>query len=900
MRALRSSVLVSLSVAFLACSSENKESPSPANLGDPEDFRSPPTSCALDCPGNSECEPDGYQCPALAARDTLPHAEACGTWDGKFPAPVTGKCNATLPTGAAAKKTGVDPDDPTTTILPTGYRAKPVGKTIPLSDTQGGFGSNAVTIEGTDLAVVIDVGIKDHAVRLIDTKAIESAPATAIKGLVRYGSDENLTHGAVVVAGATGTTRRLYVGGGNGADARLYAFDIDVTAMTLKANTAENIPLPIAGQGKPMPSGMAARPDGKIVVATQNNAGSSPVFVVEPKTKTVEKTITVDKRDVFTVYINPADTAGKYGFASSWDGDRVDVLDLDAAAVLKSIPVGKAPQAFVALDARYIALVSSDADEISVFDTLPSTWSLVSKTKIVEGSGYGWAPGGVTYDATAKRLYVSLAGLNAVAAYDVVLSTTAAPALAMHGMIGTEWWPTAVSLRGDGALVVVNGKGLGTGANPIPFKPSEGNITSLAKGSVQLVTSAELAASTKNGVDALTDLGKLEGASKVECGGAPYDFPVPSTNTEGPSKVIKKVVFAIKENKTFDAVFGDVPGVEGDPKLVMAPGQMEVLFGNERKIAKEFTNFDNYYTSAEQSVQGHIWTAYGRITEFSERNWLLAWGRGLRLPTMGISQGKPVEGSLFDWFVRENVDYDNMGELTGASDLKKPPSDPRYPGVFYAMGLPDSVKACYIAARSNVLCDLKPFTYAVMPNDHTSGGSAGQPTVESYIAVGDEGTGMLVEALSKSRDWAQTLVVITMDDPQDGGDHVDAHRTPLMFAGPWVKRGYVSKGHYDTTSLHKLFAHIFGIKYPNEIVARAALPLDAFTSTPDYTAFDHAKRTVKLGCNAKGTPASTTAAMSKWDFSIPDQAPGIGRQVWEILHNGAPAPAGYGDGDDDD
>jgi hypothetical protein len=336
----------------------------------------------------------------------------------------------------------------------------------------------------------------------------------------------------------------------------------------------------------------------------------------------------------------------------------------------------------------------------------------------------------------------------------------------------------------------------------------------------------------------------------------------------------------------------------------MAPGQMETLFGNQRKIAKTFTVFDNYYTSAEQSLQGHVWTAYGRTTEFVERTWLTAWGRSLRLPVMGVSQGRPVEGSLFNWFQREKVLFDNMGELAGAADDdKKTPKncclDSLYPGKFYAQDEPDSRKACYIAARARVTCDLKPFTYAVMPNDHTSGGSPGSPTVESYIAIGDEGTGMLIEALSRSPQWAETLVVVTMDDPQDGGDHVDAHRTPLMFAGPWVKRGYVSKGHYDTTSIHKLFAHIFGVAYPNEIVARASLPLDAFSSTPDYAPYDHVKRTVKLACNAKEGAAATKAKMSNWDFSEPDQAPGLSAQIWELLHQGAPPPAGYGDADDD-
>jgi DNA-binding beta-propeller fold protein YncE len=915
MRSLTTLGLFAFSLGFvpLGCSSPDDAAQAPADAGpdlglprDPEDYREPPASCALNCDLQEGCEPDGYRCPAMSPWGALPHADACPKWDGTYPAPQAGKCAASLPTGAAAKKTGVDPSDPNTTILPTGYRAKPAGTTATLADTQGGFPTNVVAVDGTDLVVVVDGGIRDHAVRLVDTQELETAPDKAVKGLVRYGGGESTNFGAVVVKGAGPDLRRAYVAGGSAAAARLLAFDIDVVKRELRAVPSEDLPLPLSGAGRPMPSGVAARPDGKLVVGTQNNASGARLFVVDPATKKASAPIAIGNNEIFTVYLHPSDTAGRYAYVSSWDGDRVDVVDLEAAKVVKSIPVAKAPQAFVALDGRYLALISSDADVVTVVDTLIDGWAKVSETKIVEGSGYGWAPSGAAWDPATKRLYVSLAGLNAVAMFDVAVGA-GAPALSLRGMVPTEWWPTAVTLRPtDGALVVVNGKGRGAGSNPIPFKPSEGNITNLMRGSVQLVPPSELGAFTgKTAVDALTDLTKLDGAPKVECGGAAYDFPIPATNTAGPSKVIKRVVFAIKENKTFDAVFGDLAGVDGDPKLIMAPGQMDAIFANERRIAQQFTVFDNYYTSAEQSLQGHVWTAYGRTTEFVERTWLAAWGRGLRLPVMGVAQGKPVEGSMFNWFQREKILFDNMGELAGAADDdKRTPKncclDPLYPGKFYAQDESDARKACYIAARARVTCDLKPFTYAVMPNDHTAGGSPGSPTVETYIAVGDEGTGQLLEALSKSPLWQETLVVVTMDDPQDGGDHVDSHRTPLLFAGPWVKRGYVSKGHYDTTSIHKLFAHIYGIPYPNEIVARASLPLDAFTSTPDYAPYDSVRRATKLACNPKTGKAATTAMMSHWDFSQPDQAPGLSAQIWELLHDGAPPPAGYGADDEDD
>jgi hypothetical protein len=186
-------------------------------------------------------------------------------------------------------------------------------------------------------------------------------------------------------------------------------------------------------------------------------------------------------------------------------------------------------------------------------------------------------------------------------------------------------------------------------------------------------------------------------------------------------------------------------------------------------------------------------------------------------------------------------------------------------------------KSCYVAARARATCDLKSFTYVVMPNDHTQGGAAGAPVPEVMIAVNDEATGMLLDAISHSPIWPTTLVVITEDDPQNGGDHVDAHRTPLVLASPWVKRGYVSSTHIDMASLHKLFAHVFAKPYLGETVANAAVPFDMFTSTPDYTPYTYAPHTVESSCNPSGTLQAKIA--EGWNLVDPDEAPGLAAQV---------------------
>ena len=343
--------------------------------------------------------------------------------------------------------------------------------------------------------------------------------------------------------------------------------------------------------------------------------------------------------------------------------------------------------------------------------------------------------------------------------------------------------------------------------------------------------------------------------------------------------------------------------MNGDPALVMIPGKMDDVFANQRKVAKTFTNFDNYYTSAEQSIQGHVWTVNGRTNDYTERTWLVTWGRATR-GTIAQQATRTVEGGIFHWLQREKVLFDDMGESVGSVDddgqtPKNCCEDSRFPGgPIISQDSEDTQKNCYIVARARGTCDLKPFTYVLNPNDHTSGLSAGKPSPETYIAIGDEGLGILIDGLSRSPTWQDTLVIVTEDDPQDGGDHVDLHRTPMYMAGPWVKRGYVSKGHYDVSSIHKLIAHIFGKSYPNELVARASLPFDAFSATPDFSPYVMAKRTTPLACNGAGTSGAVTAAMSGWDFSQPDNQPGLSRQLWQHFHGGAEPKFGAADDDD--
>jgi hypothetical protein len=369
----------------------------------------------------------------------------------------------------------------------------------------------------------------------------------------------------------------------------------------------------------------------------------------------------------------------------------------------------------------------------------------------------------------------------------------------------------------------------------------------------------------------------------VQCpNGAPYDFPIPAKVTDGGSQAIQHVFFIERENKTFDALFGDLPGVDGDPSYILSPQYQSSIWQNARKWAAQFAHMDNYYSDAEQSIQGHYWDVYGRSSDVDERRWVVTWGRGEFSSTNspGVSDySAPLEGSIFSELQGQGVTLTNMGELVGGIAYR----DLHWPGGTTDTTTPDTYGGCYIAARARVLCDLPQFTYAWLGGDHTFGLAAGKPNPGIMMAVNDEATGMLLDGISHSPLWATSLVVVIEDDPSTGLDHVDMHRSIALFASPWVKRGYVSHAHYDVASLHKLIAHIFGKPYRNREIADAALPLDMFTSTPDYTPFDYMPRTYgDASCNPMGTMAAKRA--EAWDFSEPDEQPGLGEQVAEYLH----------------
>jgi hypothetical protein len=145
--------------------------------------------------------------------------------------------------------------------------------------------------------------------------------------------------------------------------------------------------------------------------------------------------------------------------------------------------------------------------------------------------------------------------------------------------------------------------------------------------------------------------------------------------------------------------------------------------------------------------------------------------------------------------------------------------------------------------RDRWLSGREPFPQIIaiqIPNDHGSAPrpKTGFPFRHSYMADNDLAIGRFMHFLSRTPWWKDMLVVFVEDDPQGGVDHVDAHRSILMMAGPYVKRGYVSHTHANFGSILKTIYTLLDLPPVNQFDATANPLDDFFTAEPDFSPYN--------------------------------------------------------------
>ena len=371
--------------------------------------------------------------------------------------------------------------------------------------------------------------------------------------------------------------------------------------------------------------------------------------------------------------------------------------------------------------------------------------------------------------------------------------------------------------------------------------------------------------------------------------------PVPkSPSTRSP---IKHVFYVIKENRTYDQVLGDMKQGNGDASLT--------LFGaavtpNLHKLASEFVLLDNFYENADVSADGHNWAMAAIAPDYTQRIWPSEYARRNKIYGFEGTEpaNSPPAGYLWTNASQAGISIRNYGEWTeerklasGDSDVKvndpvlEKVTDKDYPP--YNLDYPDVERA------EAFIAELKGFeTSGKMPqllivrmgNDHTSGTTPGKIAPLSAVADNDQGVGMLVEAVSKTRFWNETAIFVIEDDAQNGPDHVDSHRAPAWVISPWVKKGTVNSTMYTQASVLRTMELILGMRPMTTYDAGARPMFNVFNNAPTAGAYTLEKPQTPL--DRRNPANSPTAALSlKMNFKDADDVDEdeLNRVLWAAI-----------------
>ncbi len=362
----------------------------------------------------------------------------------------------------------------------------------------------------------------------------------------------------------------------------------------------------------------------------------------------------------------------------------------------------------------------------------------------------------------------------------------------------------------------------------------------------------------------------------------PAGFPIPSK--VGDPSPIRYVVYIIKENRTYDQVFGDVPEGNGEPALCLFP---EAVTPNHHALVREFVLLDNFYVDSEVSADGHEWSMGAYATDFVERIWPLGYRGDRRVPYPAeggnLNLAKPAGGYIWDKAAEKGVSYRSYGEFVANAP------NPKLPGmtpVVALMGHFDPFFRSFdmdyqdIKRVDRFLTELAAFEKAGemprlvilrLPNDHTSGTSPGKFTVTACLGDNDLALGRIIEGLSRSKFWRQMAIFVVEDDAQNGSDHVDAHRTVALAISPYIKRHTVDSTLYSTSSMLRTMELILGLQPMSQFDAAARPMFASFAAQPDFAPYLH--RPARVDINARNTDREPMAAVSqRLNLEIEDRA----------------------------
>jgi len=773
---------------------------------------------------------------------------------------------------------GLQPDR--RVLLPNGWSLSPQGKQIAMGD----FPVNIQLAPDGQFAAILHCGYGEHEIRIVslDSQAVVS---TTHVDQAFYGMTFCNNGKALAVSGAE--------------DEQVYVF-----------------PYADGYLGKPTIVRVGKR-ESKFVVAGVSALDQSQELAVcgllahqwkVLKRDSGEVRLTVDLGADTYPYASVIDEEHAVAYVSLWGKAAVAVVDLKTGKLQKTWATPSHPTEMSLLDEGRVLLVAcSNENSVAVVDTQAGRTLEIIRTSLYPTAKNGSTPGSLCVSPNGKVMLVANSDNNNLAVFDISdrgHSTSL-------GFIPVGWYPTSVRFDGTGeAILVANGKGLTSrsniyGGNPNIQAPDTVReyIGSLFKGTLSIIDNpspADMARMTRLAMKC----SPLASENLPNTPATAANNPIPKL--VGQPSPIKHCIYIVKENRTYDQVFGDMDIGNGDPSLCIFP---ENVTPNQHALARQYVLLDNFYVESEVSADGHEWSMAAYATDFVEKTWPLTYrgGRGkLTYPAEGkVKIAEPSSGYIWDQCRKHNVSYFSFGEFV---ENGKKPTDPSttkieaLQGHFdtqyrsYDLDYPDVKRAERFVQRWQQFereGNTPQLTIVRLPNDHTYATRVGKPTPTAMVADNDLALGMLVEGVSRSAAWKETAIFVVEDDAQNGSDHVDAHRTVALVISPYTRGAGLDSTLYSTASMLRTMELILGMEPMTQFDAAATPLANAFRAQADTTPFKALPAQVDLTATNKAT-AWGAQRSEELDLTKEDAADDLllGDIVWRSVRGAqSPMPA---------
>jgi YVTN family beta-propeller protein len=565
----------------------------------------------------------------------------------------------------------------------------------------------------------------------------------------------------------------------------------------------------------------------------------------------------------------------------------VSVIDLSDGKKLNEIVVGLHPNAIIhSKDNQYLYVANANSDNISVINVASEKMvEMINVGLFSKDNGwFGSSPNALLLNENNDGLYVANGMDNAIAVVQLGANSSSAgkEKSMVTGYIPTQAYPCGIALI-DHTLYITNLEAKGAsilsnanyGKNDIKLPDgSSMQAYSIHKQMASLSVipvpgKKQLMAYTKQ----VTNLNLQYRVSLTNLPPRKDVLPKPLPERIGEPSVFKHVIYIIKENKTYDQVYGDIKQGRGDERLCIYG---DSVTPNQHQLVKDFSLLDNYYASGKSSAEGHQWTDAAMASDYIEKN-VRAWFRSYPhrqddalvynkngfIWNNALDHGKKVRifGEACTTHYDEKLKWVNFynkmqnGEpiaLRNTSTIGRirPIISPDYPDCDN-INFPDQLRAdifikewkAFEAMNGDNLPELIVLS---LPDDHTAGTSPNFPTPRAMVADNDLAVGRIIETITHSRFWDSTVVFITEDDSQSGWDHISSYRTTGLVISPYSVLNKPVHTKYNQTSVVRSIEQILGIP-PMNVIDATAMPLfDCFTNTKTNYRYTYINNKVPL------------------------------------------------------